>query len=349
MAVEVGSSRIALGHAGERGRPVGGLAFDWLMVGLSCWLMVGAFLDAWAHSHRFNTLESFFTPWHGVLYSGFLATSGAIVYAFYRNRTRGYHWRKAVPRGYELSLIAMFIFAFGGVGDMLWHTLFGIERNLEAALSPTHLTLAFGIVFFLTGPFRAAWHRREQSETRWAVQFPMLLSLSFALAIMTLLTEFAHPLVGIWANTATSQTGEMLGIASIMLQTALLMGWVLLIVRRWRLVPGALTFLFTLNALLLSILQYNWFLVPAVFLAGLCADALVQWLQPSAAQPRTLHIFAFVVPAIYYFFYFLDLMVVEQVAWTPHLWVGAIFLAGATGLGLSYLLVPPALPAGETH
>ena len=178
MAIGARSRRLPVVGAGERGVPIGGLGFDWTMIGLSSWIMAGALLDAWAHTHILSTLESFFTPWHGILYSGFLAASGFLVLAFYRNRTQGYAWRRAVPRGYELSLIAMLIFAFGGVGDMLWHTLFGIEVNLEAALSPTHLILALGIVLFLTGPFRAAWRRHDPAKPGWLTQLPMLLSLS---------------------------------------------------------------------------------------------------------------------------------------------------------------------------
>jgi hypothetical protein len=333
---------------GERRVPIGGLGFDWTMIGLSSWLLAGVLLDAWAHSHILSTLESFFTPWHGILYSGFLAASGYLVLAFYRNRVQGYAWRRAVPRGYELSLIAMLIFALGGVGDMLWHTLFGIEVNLEAALSPTHLLLALGIVLFLTGPFRAAWHRHDPAKPSWLTQLPMLLSLTYALSIMNLLTEFAHPLANpLAATSAGGQTGEMLGVASVMVQSALLMGWVLLLVRRWVLVPGAFTFLFTLNALLLSILQDHWFLVPAALGAGVVADLLRAKLQPSTGRSSVLRVFAFAVPAMYYLLYFVDLMVAKQVVWTVHLWVGSVFIAGLAGLTLSYLLVPPLLPGDE--
>ena len=39
---------------------------------LSAWLIVGLFLDAWAHGQ--NLTETFFTPWHAVLYTGFFAS-----------------------------------------------------------------------------------------------------------------------------------------------------------------------------------------------------------------------------------------------------------------------------------
>jgi hypothetical protein len=43
---------------------------DMVLVLASGWVITGMVLDAWAHTHQ--CLESFFTPWHGVLYSGFI-------------------------------------------------------------------------------------------------------------------------------------------------------------------------------------------------------------------------------------------------------------------------------------
>ena len=39
------------------------------MSALSAWLVGGFFLDGWAHTHG-KVDQSFFTPWHAVLYSG---------------------------------------------------------------------------------------------------------------------------------------------------------------------------------------------------------------------------------------------------------------------------------------
>ncbi len=47
---------------------------DWIFMLSSCWLIGGLYLDGWAHLH-FPELETFFTPWHGVLYSGFLVNA----------------------------------------------------------------------------------------------------------------------------------------------------------------------------------------------------------------------------------------------------------------------------------
>src|SRR5262249_26958983 len=55
---------------------------------------------------------------------------------------------------------------------------------------------------------------------------------------------------------------EPLGLASILLQAALLMGAVLLVVRRWLLPFGALTVLITVSSALMSVLQDRYVLLP---------------------------------------------------------------------------------------
>ena len=68
-----------------------------------------------------------------------------------------------MPPGYELAIVGVLIFMAGGVGDMIWHEIFGIEIGVEALLSPTHLILAVGMTLIISGPFRAGWRRRPSS------------------------------------------------------------------------------------------------------------------------------------------------------------------------------------------
>lgn len=59
-----------------------------------------------------------------------------------RNIQKGYAWQSALPSGYMPALLGVGIFAIGGVFDLVWHTLFGVEANIQALLSPSHLLLA---------------------------------------------------------------------------------------------------------------------------------------------------------------------------------------------------------------
>src|SRR5271156_6616568 len=97
------------------------LAFDYAVGICSVWIASGFFLDAWAHGHV--PIESFFTPYHGVFYSGMLAL--ALVFATFVgiNRRRGYDWANCVPRPYRLALLGVPIFLLAGIGDLCWHLL----------------------------------------------------------------------------------------------------------------------------------------------------------------------------------------------------------------------------------
>jgi hypothetical protein len=134
---------------------------------------------------------------------------------------------------------------------------------------------------------------------------------------------------------------QALGITSILVQTALQMGLILFVVRRWRLPFGSLTVVFTVNAALMSVLE-GWYGLAVLGLAsGLIGDALIQWWQPSGDNPLRFRLFACAVPIVLYGLYFAILAVTAGVWWSIPFWSGAITLAGITGWLLSFLLVPP--------
>jgi hypothetical protein len=228
------------------------------------------------------------------------------------------------------------VFGLGGPLDLLWHEIFGIEVNIEAALSPTHLLLAVGAVLMVSGPLRAAW-QRTGSAPGWSALGPAILSLTFTLSVFTLLTQIASPFVNAWAGQQTGAAWtansvvvastslahplppdvgsffpEALGIASVVLQTGLLMGFVLLALRRWTLPFGAVALVFTLDIVLLSFMKDQYRFIPVLF--GL---------------------------------YFLALALTEGLGWAVELWTGSMVFAGVTGLVLSCLLAPPEVPSAS--
>jgi Tol biopolymer transport system component len=599
----------------------GGIKFDWTATILCTLLIGGVYLDGWAHAHG-KVDSTFFTPWHAVLYSGFAIVGAFLILNLVRNRIKGYPWLDALPPGYSVSLLGVIIFAVGGVLDMIWHILFGIEQSVDALLSPTHLMLALGIVLMVTGPLRAAWLRFPGDKVDGSVKlFPAVLSIALVLSLFAFLTEYAHPQVSTWAardvhassnlpgdmyvmnadgslqtrlisssynhvNPAWSHNGrriafsagsnskgsnlqiyvanadgsgqirltndtfdewepawspddrkiiftsnrdgnyelylmnadgsgqtrltdgpafngiaswspdghkivfiserdgndeayvmnadgssqtrlthnnantwwpswspdgsriafastrdgkseiytinakgtnlvqltgdnedwnwaptwspdgskiafgssrdgndevylmnvdgshkvnltndpgaddgssgiawspdgrkllysvqehpavntlfsQEIGIASILLQTVILMGLVLLLVRRWLLPFGSLTLIFTLSSVLISFLGDEYTFILAALAAGLFADLLLWRLKPSVTRLLEFRLFAFVVPLVYYGMYFLVLVLTKGVDWTIHLWMGSIVIAGIIGLLLSYLLIPP--------
>ena len=325
-------------------RPPRSIRFDWAMAILSAVFVGGLFLDGWAHTHG-RVDQSFFTPWHAVFYAGYAAVASVLGASLLKNCARGYLWQLALPAGYGLSLLGALIFAVGGVTDLIWHTLFGIEAGVEALVSPTHLALALGLGLIASGPVRAAW-RRPRPVSGWAAQGPMLLALTSTLSVLTFFTEYAHPLVYAAAGRGHPYGGaEGLGVASVLLQTGLLIAIVLLTARIGTLPRGGLTLIVTLNAAAMGFLTFSGGyplpLVVGAGVAGLLSDAFYAWLHPIATTPTAWRLFAFALPATFYLCYFLALMLTEGIAWSVHLWAGSIMLAGIAGWLLSYLLLPP--------
>lgn len=86
------------------------------MAGLSSLLLGGFYIDLWAHAHG-RTDNTFFTPWHALLYSAMAVVGVFLGGRALRTWRRGVAWRQTLPPGYGLSLIGVGLFAVGGVAD----------------------------------------------------------------------------------------------------------------------------------------------------------------------------------------------------------------------------------------
>jgi len=324
---------------------IGGIGFDRLMAVLCCGFVGGIYLDGWAHDHGLVD-QTFFTPWHALLYAAYLTCALALLGAVIINRRRSQSWRTAIPQGYELALLGVPLFLAAGEGDLVWHTLFGFEVGIEPLLSPSHLLLAFSGILIQSSPLRAAWRRADPVAIHgWGTLLPALLSLLAVFSIFTFFTEFAHPLVHPrLVQAARSDEEQSWGVANVLVQATILMGFVLLALRRWRLPLGTFTLILTLNGALMSVLLDQQRLIPGIFLAGIFADLLYLAVKPAAERVAALRLFAFCVPLLYFLGYFVTLMLTGGSNWSIHLWLGASIMTGVIGLGLSYLLVPPASP-----
>lgn len=327
---------------------LGGLRFHVVMSLLSAWFIGGIYIDGWAHDH--GIVDTFFTPWHGILYSGYLATALALLAMTFINHRRGYGWQEAIPVGYGLSLLGVPLFIVGGVGDEIWHTLFGFEVGVEPLLSPTHLLLATSGIFMISGPLRAAWRGATvaQDQRGWRTLFPVVLSWLVTFSVFTFFTAYAHPFETVEAVAgAASESRQAWAVASIIVQAAIFMGFTLLVLRRWTLPVGALTLVLTLNALGMSAFHDRTYLTLVGFLTGVIGEVLLLALKPSLQRPVALRSFAFSIPVAFYLLYFLALALVGPFTWPATLWLGAVFLAGIAGLSLSYLVLPPQAPVAE--
>jgi len=334
------------------GAPPGSIGFDWVMSVLCGVFLGGLFLDGWAHTHG-RVDNTFFTPWHAVLYSGYLLVALFLFGSTGWNRRRGYAWLRALPPGYAWSLVGVLLWVPGGLADLLWHEIFGFEASVDALLSPPHLVLALGYGLMASGPLRAAWHRPDRWSGRWSRLFPALLSLTFLLSLITFFTQIAHPMANLWghgsgpASRGLASLAAELGVTGLLLEALILTGAILLLVRRFSLPFGALTVMIGINAALMGVLyehgEYPVAQVLAMVAAGLITDVLLRVLEPGRGMVR-LRVFAFAVPTVPYLLYFVVVRVVDGLWWTIHLSAGTIVLAGLLGWLWSYVAAPPAEP-----
>ena len=342
------------GRRAIAGAPADSIGLDWAMTVCICVITFGLFIDGWAHNHD-KVDETFFTPWHAVLYGAILAAGLLLIFTHTRSVSRGHRWRQALPYGYGLSLAGFFIFATGGVADLIWHETFGFEEGLEALLSPSHLLLATSGLMIMTGPIRAMW-RRDDTEQSWRGLLPALLSIACVTSVFTFFTTFAAVSSEFIALTGARPEDHLLtdayGIMSLVVHANILLAVVLFMARRWRLPFGAVTLLFASNMLLMTWLHMretgDFIFVISAGAAGLLGDWLLR--RKALDETGTLRIFAIILP----FAYCLGALLMTHILgtsvwgqgglwWEIHMWLGVPLLAGAFGYGLSLLLRPPAV------
>jgi len=335
---------------------------DLVTILFSVWTIAGAFLDGWAHS-KVVQFETFFTPWHGVFYSGFAALSFWIIVVVAANMREGRAGWAAVPAGYRLGVIGLAIFTVGTVFDFLWHEVFGIEQAGERLASPAHLLLFVGGLLAVTSPLRAAWVRTGgQADAPSLKTFlPGLLSLTLATTVVAFMLGhlwgfYSADFLGLrqYAEfqgqfAASPQAARALAFltqarvgGAILLSNVILLAPALLMLRRWRVPPGSMTIFFVTVTIWMAALRE--FHLPEVIvvalLGGLAADVLVQVLRPSPERAAAFRLFATAVPLVLWTLYFVATHLRWGLALSPELWVGGVFFTGASGLALSLIMVP---------
>lgn len=341
-------------------RVVGDTRLDRTASLLALWITLGLYLDGFSHHNLPEPPTSFFTPWHAILYSGFAALAGFLLYQLARNMRRGYAWRQAIPSGYSLSMIGIPIFGLTGIADMIWHETLGFEVGIENLFSPTHLMLAVSGVMLISGPLLATW-RRSDSETEpgWRTHFPAALALLMILSTLTFFSEYANSFsspdlvthLGTLGNSSYDALFEyhrqVQGVMGIFMPLILTMSIILLGIRQRSLPAGSMTLIIAGNSLLMAVFHYKEISVypqalAAGLLGGLLADLVFWLLKPSAEREWALRGFAFVTPTTLTLLYLLILMGTVGIWWTIPVWTGVIFLSGVIGLLLSCIVVPPA-------
>ena len=317
----------------------------------AAWLIFGVYLDGWAHNTQLP--DSFWTPWHGVLYSGYGALAGFLALVVAIRIREGATFRDAIPEGYAPSVLGAVVFGVGGMVDMIWHSVFGIERSLDVLFSPSHLMLAIGIVLLVSGPLRSVW--RRGSIARPSVDAAIALaSIAMILLILTFMLQFAMPFAFTPATPGEARLGELAQVRAlfgVITFSAILVGLLLLALREGVLLPGSVTLLLFVDAVALLAMRNNNqavqrdVILSTVLVAGVAADVLLWRRRPRPDRPEAIRVFATAVPLILFGWYFGAIAVHIGTWYTPHALAGMGVLGALTGLLVSYLIYPRAEPA----
>jgi hypothetical protein len=318
---------------------------DLVTVLTGCWLITGAGLDGRAHVTQ--QLDTFFTPWHAVLYTGFGATVAWVMLITRKRMTPGRSWRSSIPDGYRLALVGLAMFFVGGVGDLLWHQAFGIERSIAAVFSPTHQLLFFGAILILTSPFRAAWARPQTVAPTRAIA-----SITLALTITLLAMTYSSPFVfqdAYFSSLRNDPVYERAGLTAVLFTNLLMLAPAIALLVRWRLPFGTFMGLYGIPVAAVVIVNVpsRFPLILGVLIAAIAIDVLVAVLRATPQRPSAQRLVATVAPAFLWGAYFATVALDLTLGWEVELWAGAILWSSASGLAIAELLL--ATRRGWTH
>ena len=330
------------------------------MVIVSAWLIGGLFVDGWAHNTR-PRLETFYTPWHAIFYSGFAVTVGWVGWLCSHQLRPARAIRASVPAGYWWTVIGIGIFAVSAVGDLIWHTLFGIERDVAALLSPTHLGLFTGATLIITGPWRAARHRTSNRAAPLAELAPAVVSLTLAGCLCAFILQEWHPfkINPISIGTRTAILAEYptagrdvlydqvrAGVASFLIATLCLFTPIVVLLRTWTITARTVAVVLGIQVVLMQAVV--GFRDPGLMALGLIgattAAGLARLIQPTPTTVTRQRVYLLVAPAMFWAVYVTGVGIADHgLGWKPELYGGVIVWSGLVTSALHALVTQPAL------
>ena len=302
--------------------------FDTVVTVLTTALLFGAYLIAYAYVIRENHVEE---PagqiGTGIILGAWLAYIGVLFAAFAVGVRAGKPWNNALPDGYVGSMAAALTFGGAWIVDTTyWIPNFASGAvGLDALFTPPRVVLIAATAVMVSGPLRAAARRGETTAT-----VTTLMSAAVLLSVFTFATQFVHPLIDPWPLTGYEYApkgslkwlGENIGVAAILAQALILAGTGLLLNSGFRLRPGALTLVFTINGVFVTTSKLHFGYVPVMIATGVAADA---WIWFSSRRPgRPSASLCAVIGGTYVTTYLVAILATNSTSWAASLWAGTI-------------------------
>jgi hypothetical protein len=314
-------------------------------------LIVGLFADGWAHANIVDELEGFITPWHAIVFTGYLLTGAWIGRLIGRRRTAGRPLWSSVPDGYGPAVAGVAAFAVGFNGDAIWHTIFGLESDIDALLSPTHLLMAVALLAIVSAPWRA--RPPTAPRRRWRTDGTRVVSLLLATLVVGFFllylwipafgigsVDYEQWLGGFGAPPFVDEVSQIAVLAASLVLTALVVVPVLLATRGGRPPTGALLAAIAFTAVAITAIREfsNGQSLAAFLAAGLLAEGLAT--LPASPRRRAL-LLGGLVPAVLWTVYWITFALVYDFGWEVELYAGQVVSATLVGLGLAALTARP--------
>jgi len=309
---------------------------------LVLWMTVGSHVDGWAHTQLISTEESFLTPWHGILYSGWL---GAAAWIYSHRDLPGYRW----------GVIGSVGFGMGGIIDFAWHTAFGIEADMEALISPPHLLLVVSHLLMISPPLLAAWGSDLPRRVDWREFGPVALSLVAGIALVSFITPYGSPFndylpssefaEGAFAPETRFRLAQEAGVLTFFASTLVYVTPLLAILKRWRPPFGTATLVIGVSAVGTMVVDPLLLGAPILALsgivAGVFADLLIARTDPGPARRRAFLALGTFTPLPLVAVSLLAVEIEWGLGWGVNFVLGSMVLACLVGFALALAISAP--------
>lgn len=301
----------------------------WLIMPASMWFLSGLYIDGWAHNHG-KVDDTFFTPWHAIFYTGFLAVAAVLAILVLGAHLRGQLWQRDLPVAYRSAIVAAPLFAMGGLADLWWHETFGFEAGIEILISPPHLLLASSMFVICAAPARTWMAYRNYNP------IPVILSILAAWSVVVFMLQYNHPYGIVWPERSViGQTGVLVGLVSLCLH-AILTTSVVLWMHDRQLPRGSITFVLVVNALMIALMgdeyRFGW----TALITGIGVETVRHMIR-SSTRATQIRILTVVTPLLLYIAYFGVIAVTTTLVWPISLCISAMITAVFCTYSLAFI------------
>ena len=268
-----------------RTRPQATLREDAILIFLGLFTLLALFWDGILHNNEVGQ-DEFWSPPHMALYLGLARSAcGSHSCCCVIRPNHKVLDISLIPRGYGLAVVALPLAAIAGPADMIWHGAYGFENQVDSTYSPPHQGLFISGAMLATIPAASAWKRPGNAPSLREF-LPAVLSVTSAASVMLFIIHQYVPFYGGAVAPSTPFQDDLAGradaysemgphaeglaralvnygddawpfyyfsthlsAAGILLFTAVTIGAILIMRRRWTLPVGSLTVMFTALAL----------------------------------------------------------------------------------------------------